>query len=256
MTVKLEYDRVVPRWIPASVVVFGLLALPLLFVSGAHAQINGTPASVTSPGFGGRAVNGTPPSVTSLGRSGFAPPFFTPGFAPFNPSATFSTNVPHHHDGDHDRDGHHHRRDRDFGFAYPYYYAVPYAVDNNAYTDEPDADADTVDADYQGGPTIFDRRGAGATSYVPPAHDAPVAHSNPAPDPPQPESPQVTTTLVFKDGHQLDVGNYAIVGQTLYDLTAGHPRKIALADLDLPATEKQNDDRGVMFQVPPSTQAN
>jgi hypothetical protein len=52
------------------------------------------------------------------------------------------------------------------------------------------------------------------------------------------------------------VNNYAIVSQTLYDLTPGHPRKIALADLDLPATEKQNDDRGVTFQLPPSAQAN
>jgi hypothetical protein len=52
------------------------------------------------------------------------------------------------------------------------------------------------------------------------------------------------------------VNNYAIVSQTLYDLTSGHPRKIALADLDLPATEKQNDDHGVTFQLPPSAQAN
>jgi hypothetical protein len=52
------------------------------------------------------------------------------------------------------------------------------------------------------------------------------------------------------------VNNYAIVSQTLYDLTPGHPRKIALADLDLAATEKQNDDHGVVFQLPPSAQAN
>jgi hypothetical protein len=62
--------------------------------------------------------------------------------------------------------------------------------------------------------------------------------------------------LVFKDGHALEVDNYAIVSQTLYDLTPGHARKIALADLDLPATEKQNDDRGVTFQLPPIAQAN
>jgi hypothetical protein len=77
------------------------------------------------------------------------------------------------------------------------------------------------------------------------------SRSDPAPDPPQPP-----TTLVFKDGRQLEVNNYAIVSQTLYDLTPGHPRKIALADLDLSATQKQNDDRGVLFQLPPSAQAN
>ncbi len=64
------------------------------------------------------------------------------------------------------------------------------------------------------------------------------------------------TVLVFKDGHQSEVENYAIFGQTLFDLTPGHRRKIALADLDLVATEKQNDDRGVTFQLPPGTQAN
>ena len=61
---------------------------------------------------------------------------------------------------------------------------------------------------------------------------------------------------MFKDGHQIEVDNYAIVSQTLYDLTRGHPRKIALADLDLPATQKQNDDHGVSFQLPPLAQAN
>jgi len=54
----------------------------------------------------------------------------------------------------------------------------------------------------------------------------------------------------------LEVGNYAIQGTTLFDLTSGHPRKIAIADLDLEATRQQNDDRGVVFQLPPSLQAN
>ena len=131
---------------------------------------------------------------------------------------------------------------------------VPYAVDVS------DADTpDDEDAEYQGGPTVFDRRGSGPDSYVPPSsagpsqHHAAVAQSVSQTDP---EPPQPPTTLVFKDGHQLEVNNYAIVSQTLYDLTPGHPRKIALADLDLPATEKQNDDHGVTFQLPPSAQAN
>jgi hypothetical protein len=43
----------------------------------------------------------------------------------------------------------------------------------------------------------------------------------------------------------------------LYDLTGGHRQKIALADLDLTATSKQNDDRGIDFEVPSTTaQAN
>jgi hypothetical protein len=62
--------------------------------------------------------------------------------------------------------------------------------------------------------------------------------------------------LVFKDGHQLEVENYAIVGPTLYDLTEGHPRKVQLADLDLSATLKQNDDRGIDFHLPAGAEAN
>jgi hypothetical protein len=42
----------------------------------------------------------------------------------------------------------------------------------------------------------------------------------------------------------------------LFDLTPGHARRVALADLDLEATRKQNDDRGVTFQLPQPPQAN
>lgn len=249
----LEYHRAVQRSISASVALFGLFAFA---VCSGQAQVNGAPASVTSPGFGGRSVNGTPPSVTSLGRGGFAPPN--------SGGATFTTTLPVHtgHGGNEGQHAHHgdrdHDRDRDHRFVNSYgaVYAVPYALPypylaNDA--DTPDADDDS---DYQGGPTVFDRRGSGAESYVPPAQDASFAHSNPAAAPaaPEPESPQDPTTLVFKDGRQVEVGNYAIVGRVLYDLTPGHPRKIALTDLDLPATEKQNDIHGVSFQLPPGTQ--
>ncbi len=65
-------------------------------------------------------------------------------------------------------------------------------------------------------------------------------------------SAQPPTVLVFKDGHQSDVLNYAIVGDTLFDFADGRTRKILLADLDLKATQKANDDRGVDFAVPSS----
>jgi hypothetical protein len=142
---------------------------------------------------------------------------------------------------------------------YPYFYAwpVPYVVDNT--NNDAGAPDDDNDAEYQGGPTIFDRGGSGPESNVPPSQtpdQAQYEDQDATADVPDSESPQVLTTLVFKDGHQLEIDNYAIVSQTLYDLTPGHTRKIALADLDLPATEKQNDDRGVSFQLPPSPQAN
>jgi len=59
------------------------------------------------------------------------------------------------------------------------------------------------------------------------------------------------TALVFRDQHVEEVRNYAIAGGTLLvlnDHRAG--KKIPLAQLDLAATVKMNDDRGVDFQVP------
>lgn len=58
------------------------------------------------------------------------------------------------------------------------------------------------------------------------------------------------TALVFRDQHVEEVRNYAIAGGTLWVLNEQAAKKIPLAQLDLPATVKMNDDRGVDFQVP------
>ncbi|HEY1678247.1 MAG TPA: hypothetical protein VGG04_11100 [Candidatus Sulfotelmatobacter sp.] len=63
------------------------------------------------------------------------------------------------------------------------------------------------------------------------------------------------TLLVFRDEHQQEVQNYAIVGQTLWSFAPGRTQKIPLSSLDLPATEKANDDRGVTFRVPAGSEA-
>jgi hypothetical protein len=58
------------------------------------------------------------------------------------------------------------------------------------------------------------------------------------------------TELVFRDKHTEEVQNYAIVGQTFWILNAEKARKIPIAQLDIPATQKANEDRGVDFQLP------
>jgi hypothetical protein len=58
------------------------------------------------------------------------------------------------------------------------------------------------------------------------------------------------TMLVFRDQHKQEVHNYAIVGQTLWNFSSQRTEKIPLSDLDLPATTKANEDRGVTFRVP------
>jgi len=252
MKSKLGYHVPVRHSIPASIALFSVLMLPALFVSDSHGQINGTPASVASPGFGGHAINGARPSVTSLGPNGYAPGFGSGvGFGS-------GSGVPF--DGRrHDGNGHHHHF---VPYDPPVYYAVPlpYAVDigDSENADQAEAEANEQDPNYQGGPTVFDRRGSGRDSYVPPLRDARPAHSSEKTEeasaaPPEPLEP---TTLVFKDGHKLEVENYAIIGQTLFDMTPGHARKVPLSALDLEATRRTNDDRGVSFQLPISSQAN
>src|SRR6267154_2570753 len=150
MTCCLGYDDAVRRWISASVSIVGLLLLPAFLASGSSAQINGVPASVTSPGFGGHPGPHAPPaSVTSLGPHGYAP----------SAGGRFFSNMP-----ERDERRHPHHRDRDRSFI-PYggWYAVPtypYTAEDAAYEDE--------EPDYRGGPTIFDRRGRGDRAYVPP----------------------------------------------------------------------------------------
>jgi hypothetical protein len=76
---------------------------------------------------------------------------------------------------------------------------------------------------------------------------AEAAEAKPAPPPPPPAP---ATVLVYRDGHRSEIRDYAIVGTTLYDIGEYTTKKIALADLDLDATTKANDDRGVSFQLP------
>jgi hypothetical protein len=196
------------------------------------AQISGVPPSVTSIGFGGRFINGVRPSVTSLGPNGFGNDWSVFGdccpnfFWPTNPSLPLTPDDHRHH---------HHANQGPLavGVLAPAY--VPRAQ-------EPDDDSADADSDY---------------SFVPPAlanhtgnHDLEVkVEAHAAED----VNAQPSTVLVFKDGHQSDVLNYAIVGDTLFDFAAGRSQRIPLAILDLPATRKANDDRGVDFQIPDST---
>ena len=255
MAAKVEYDSYVERLKSATVAALTLGSLVFILVTAvsriAASQINGTPASVTSPNFGGRpnSAPGTPASVTSVGPSGFQTrhQFFA---QPANPNPPLSQR-------------HHHRRQSSFFPATGAVY-VPYPMLAEPETSDTAVEATPADDDYRGGPTIFDRRGSGqpARSFV---DDYPRSASRarsetesaPQNQPAEtavPDQPQ--TVLVFKDGHQVEVQNYAVVGNLLYDLTPGHHRKIAIADLDLKATAKQNDDLGISFQLPSAPEAN
>ena len=70
------------------------------------------------------------------------------------------------------------------------------------------------------------------------------------PRPVPPEPTPMSTVLVFRDGHRIEIQNYAIVGQTLWVLDQRNSSKIAVADLDVDATQKENHVRGLRFQAP------
>jgi hypothetical protein len=94
------------------------------------------------------------------------------------------------------------------------------------------------------------------------AYDRQYALNTPADAPrpvpvtrPRQEPPAPATVLIYRDGHQADIHNYAVVGQTLWIFSEERAHKVALADLDLDATRQANEARGVDFAVqakPPS----
>ena len=61
------------------------------------------------------------------------------------------------------------------------------------------------------------------------------------------EEKVVPLVLVYRDGHRREVDNYAVLGQTLWVFRNQATRRIPLADLDLDATRKVNDERGIDF---------
>ncbi len=58
------------------------------------------------------------------------------------------------------------------------------------------------------------------------------------------------TVLVYRNGQQREIQNYAIVDGMLWNFTATRTERIPLAVLDIPATVRANDDRGVDFHLP------
>jgi len=222
---------------PASVAVFSLLVLPFAIVSISAAQMNSAQASSAQSGAssaGHASFSGSSGASYSSRESGQAT--FSQGGTPS--SAVQNPGKPH---------------DPHSGHSSSEVYAVPYAYGFSPEIQNPeaaDANPDDSDADYQGGPTIFDRRGSGAASYVPPVNVPAVPRQNA--DAAASTVPPKPTVIVFKDGQTLEVGNYAIVGANLVEINPGATRNIALAEIDIPATRRANGDRGASLPLGPA----
>jgi hypothetical protein len=180
-------------------------------------------------------------------------------------------------------DGQHRFHNRQFGNSgYPIYYA-PYAYGYYGETTNVDANPPANTANYEQpvndegpGLTVFERRrtydligdkpqrasadGRYGEHYTD-SREAPVERgasderelkSSQSESEKSPE-PTVPTILIFRDGSHREIHNYALMGNSIYDLSVrpGQGRmKILLADLDIPATIAANDQRGIDFKLP------
>jgi hypothetical protein len=228
----------------ATAVGLAIVTAVLLEIPSA-AQMHGPPMTTT---IGGHFL-GPPPSVTSL--AGRYMPNALPsvtsipnyGYTRWNPSSPYYNGY---------------YRGRGYGYGRGgLSYAVPYYIPIDGYG-----------YDYVGGPDLYSGPPIGpndpmlhivgeqpAARYSPDESD--LAQASPLQVQPQPEpaiaheaKPNEPSVLVFRDGHQQEVSNYAIMGQTVYVFDK-RTQKVALAELDVPATIKANDERGLEFTVPP-----
>lgn len=150
------------------------------------------------------------------------------------------------------------------GSAYPSpYYYIPFGVNGYGYDYVGGPNMYSGSPDMYSGPPIAANEStlhiiveqAPAQSYRPPADETQAEVTPPPrvvlerPSAALEAKPREPTVLVFRDGHRREVGNYAIMGQTVYVLD-DRTQKISLAELDVPATVKANDDRGMEFKVP------
>ena len=233
-----------PRLSAKGIELVAIVAVLALTSVPASAQGAGSPH--TSGTYNGHFL-APAPSVTSVGSGHFPPPA---------PSVTSLPNFPSQ--GFYGRQNYGYGPYRKGGYGYGgWSYAVPYYYppDNSYYG---------YDYVGGGGPDLYSGPPAGPNDPIlhviveqpppPPQRDAetlPPADLAPAPAPVADVKPGEPTVLVFRNGHQQEVTNYAIMGDTLYVFDQGR-KKIALADLDIPATIQANDDRGMEFKVPPA----
>lgn len=223
------------------------------------------------------AQRGTSPSITNGTHLGYpAASILTPNNMRFGDSAPRGNQrfgsfaVPQHFVSQPEHREHRdHRFHRNFVPFYPVYYYNPYLYGyDDSYTEN--------NSSLPGAGTFYSQPQPQPANEVEYPQYRPYVESNEViddqgniyvrktervPETPEVEPPQSTppsasasedgerTLLIFKDGRQLEVSNYAIMGSTLY-LFAGDHRKISLADIDIDATRKANDDRGIEFRVP------
>jgi hypothetical protein len=128
----------------------------------------------------------------------------------------------------------------DYYPSYDYYGSSYYAAQNDIAQQQQDMQQQDIDRLESEVASLREQRESqqGETRYTPrPEPDTKSVISSP-------------TLLIFRDKHTQEVQNYAIVGGTLWIFSEQRATKLPLSWLDIEATTKANEDRGVNFQVP------
>jgi len=157
-------------------------------------------------------------------------------------------------------EGMHHRPFR----RTPYFYGAPYFYsDYDSYEPEhptpppaaPPAPVVQVKTEPLPDPVLLELRGnqwVKVTSFGEASAEA-LGQESPAQMPLQKE--MAPALLIYRDGHSEEVSSYSIIGRVMYAksdywTSGAWTRTIQIADLDVPATLKQNQQRGVKFELP------
>lgn len=247
------------------------LAVPLWAQRGSGGHAGGLGGRA---GFGGGHVGSFAHSGGAIGAGHFSGPMRSGPVRSFNNSRLGFSHNPFLHDGFHG--GFHSSRFRKSCFGWGCGFAIPWWgfgspwLWNWSYDDyfyDQDYNRNLAMANEMNQQSLYEQRmwqqeqqDGDQDDYAPyssePRSDPPP---DPGSDPPSANNLPGTailppTVLVFRDQHREEIQNYAIVGETLWNLAKPLVQKIPLTSLDIPATVKVNNDRGIIFRTPTLTE--
>jgi len=151
-----------------------------------------------------------------------------------------------------------------YGYGDPYFYSDYYPPNEEEQYARPEpppqpAPAPQVKNEPLPDPVLLELRGSQwvrVTSFAQaPAQTAlPESQTQPAEKTLQAEKQQ-PAVLVYRDGHTEEISSYSIIGGVIYVKSdywsnGAWTKNIQIADLDLPATLRENQQRGVKFELP------
>lgn len=144
-----------------------------------------------------------------------------------------------------------------FGLS-PAYEPAPEAPPPQPVAEEPSPAAAPVQPpNPAGGPVLLELQGDHwvRTTFDGPSQVVGQAYQPETEKASNPPTAAASAVLVYRDGHQEDIGQYCIIGGTIhisadYWSTGSWTRTVSILDLDVPATLKLNQERGTHFRLP------